>query len=162
MAFGKKIKTWLTKPVVVHCGYGVIIACLMTYFITKCSNDSKLNQEKTMEINNLQKTEEKPRDSIVKLNDMLELLKEYSQVHIEISDSSSNSGNVIVGHDNTIIVNNLDTNKAVIKAASQKVERRQKSVRDTTKQAQNQNQAENGSQVVSGMVYIYYNAPISR
>ncbi len=68
MASGKKIKTWLTKPVVVHCGYGVIIACLMTYFITKCSNDSKLNQEKTMEINNLQKTEEKLRDSIEGLN----------------------------------------------------------------------------------------------
>ena len=68
MASGKKIKTWLTKPVVVHCGYGVIIACLMTYFITKCSNDSKLNQEKTMEINNLQKTEEKLRDSIDCLN----------------------------------------------------------------------------------------------
>lgn len=68
MASGKKIKTWLTKPVVVHCGYGVIIACLMTYFITKCSNDSKLNQEKTMEINNLQKTEEKLRDSIDGLN----------------------------------------------------------------------------------------------
>lgn len=59
MASGKKIKTWLTKPVVVHCGYGVIIACFMTYFITKCSNDSKLNQEKTMEIiNNLQKIED--------------------------------------------------------------------------------------------------------
>lgn len=143
---------------------GSAVLVLLTFLACniKCTRNQITNIQSQNAKNCEDKKEEKLYDSLAKLNEMLELLKEFSQVHIEISDSSSNSGNVIVGHNNTIIVDNPKVSNKPTKVASQKVERRQESVRNTTKQAQNQNQAENGSQVVSGMVYIYYNAPISR
>lgn len=143
---------------------GSAVLVLLTFLACniKCTRNQITNIQSQNAKNCEDKKEEKLYDSLAKLNEMLELLKEFSQVHIEISDSSSNSGNVIVGHNNTIIVDNPKVSNKPTKVASQKVERRQESVGDTTKQAQNQNQAENGSQVVSGMVYIYYNAPISR
>lgn len=143
---------------------GSAVLVLLTFLACniKCTRNQITNIQSQNAKNCEDKKEEtqKLQDSIVKLNDMLELLKEYSQVHIEISDSSSNSGNVIVGHDNTIIVNNLDTNKAVIKAASQKVNNKQ----ERAQQTRDQNQVDDTvkPQYVSAVIRLNYKKSIER